>query len=77
MIINIPNNLPIPSTDKRSFPALPIGRDIEPRVVEFFCFFRVAGSEIFCQEAPAGLGDCLLCLLVLIVFVIMARFGNG
>lgn len=64
MIINISNNFPIPTTNKRPFPALPVGRDIEPRVVEFFCFFWVVGGEIFCQEAAACLGDCLLCVLV-------------
>ena len=64
MIINIPNNLPIPTTNQPPFAALPIGRDIEPRVVEFFCFFGVVGGEIFCQEAAAGLGDCLFFGLV-------------
>lgn len=77
MIINIPNNLPIPSTNKRSLPALPVGRDIELRVVEFFCFFWVAGGQIFCQEAPAGLGDCLLFVSFNCICKIIARFGFG
>lgn len=78
MIINIPNNLPISTTNKRPFPALSIGRDMEPRVVELFCFFRVVWCEIFCQKPPAGLRNCLGSVsLGLIVTANVAGIGMG
>lgn len=64
VIVGIPDILPDAAADQRALAALPIWGDVDARVVEVFCFFRVVGLEVFCHEAAAGLGDCLFVSLL-------------
>lgn len=61
MILNTPNNLPIPSPNQRCLPANPISRDVKARSVKLLGLLRVTGGKVLGHEATARLGNGLSC----------------